>query len=70
MSRPTQEMVEDNLLTWQVAMYELHREIDKLDQENDIMRKQLGIPDSVLDPDSLETIEIEIGHNLLHGGNR
>jgi hypothetical protein len=33
MSRPTQEMVEDNLITWQCAMYELHREIDKLDQE-------------------------------------
>ncbi len=42
MSRPTQEMVEDNLITWQVAIYELHREIDKLDQELDILRSQLN----------------------------
>jgi hypothetical protein len=60
MSRPTIEAVEDNLITWREAIYQLHREIDKLDQENDIMRRQLGIPDSVLDPNSLETIEIEI----------
>ncbi len=40
MSRPTQEAVEDNVLTWQVAIYELHREIDKLDQELEILRGQ------------------------------
>jgi hypothetical protein len=60
MSRPTIEAVEDNVISWKEAMYQLHREIDKLDQENDIMRQQLGIPDSVLDPNSLETIEIEV----------
>lgn len=60
MSRPTQEMVEDNLITWQYAIYELRREIDKLDQENQIMRRQLGIPDADISPDSIETVEIEI----------
>jgi hypothetical protein len=59
-SRPTQEMVEDNLITWQYAIYELRREIDKLDQENEIMRHQLGIPDADISPDSIETVEIEI----------
>lgn len=41
MSRPTQENVEDNLLTCQRVIYELHREIDKLDQELDLMRLQV-----------------------------
>ena len=53
-------MVEDNLITWQEAIYELHREIAKLDQENEIMRRQLGIPDADISPDSIETVEIEI----------
>ena len=33
-------MVEDNLITWQIAIYELHREIDKLDQELDVLRTE------------------------------
>ena len=60
MSRPTVKEVEAGVMDWRRAVYELLREIEKLDQENDIMRKQLGIPDCVLDPDSLETIEIEV----------
>lgn len=42
MSRPTQENVEDNVLTWQRAIYELHREINKLDQELGLMRLQVA----------------------------
>jgi hypothetical protein len=62
MSRPTIERVEDNLITWRDAIYELHREIDKLDQEIEIMAAQLGHPKLVADlnPESLETVEIEI----------
>lgn len=33
-------MVEDRLITWQLAIYELHREIDKLDQELAFLRAQ------------------------------
>lgn len=39
MSRPTHEMVEDNVISWQVAVYELHREIDKLDQEKELIER-------------------------------
>lgn len=39
MSRPTQEQVEDNLISWQAAIYELHREIDNLDQEKEILAR-------------------------------
>ncbi len=60
MSRPTQEAVEDNLITWQRAVYELHREIDKLDQENEILRRSAGIPDLDIDPMSLEDAVIEV----------
>lgn len=41
MSRPSQERVEDGLITWQGAVYELHREIDKLDQEKEILGAQV-----------------------------
>jgi hypothetical protein len=61
MSRPTIENVQDNLITWDHAMYELHREIDKLDQELEIARQRLGdAPQPELSEDSLETIEINI----------
>lgn len=42
MSRPSQERVEDGLITWQRAIYELHREIDKLDQEKEILSHYLA----------------------------
>ena len=53
-------MVEDNLITWQAAIYELHREIDKLDQVNELLRQRLGDPVADIDPASLETVEIEV----------
>jgi hypothetical protein len=41
-SRPTQERVEDGIITWQVAVYELHREIDKLYQEKEFLVGELA----------------------------
>ncbi len=60
MGRPTIEMVEGNLISWREAMYQLHRELDKMDVEAAYMRHELGIPEAELSPESLETIEIEI----------
>ena len=61
MSRPTVKQVDEEVLTWRHAMYELHREIEKLDQENDLLRRRLGDPlTSDVSPDSLEESEIEI----------
>ena len=41
MSRPTIEMVEDNLITWKEAIFELRLEIDGLDREIARLREEL-----------------------------
>jgi len=45
MSRPTQENVEDNLLTWKMALQELHLEINRLDGEKRHLEFLLNNPE-------------------------
>lgn len=42
MSRPTQNAVDRCMLTSRQAIYELHREIDKLDQEKEILEGEVS----------------------------
>ena len=44
----------------QEDVFQIAHELEKLEQENEIMRHQLGIPDADIRPDSIETVEIEI----------
>ncbi len=60
MIRPTQEMVEDGLITWQEAIYQLHRELDKMDIEAACARDAMGLQECKLSEDALETIQIEL----------
>jgi hypothetical protein len=53
-------MVEDGLITWQEAIYQLHRELDKMDIEAACARDAMGLQECKLSEDALETIQIEL----------